>query len=187
MKHALKLWIVTCIAMVLVVGAAPVAAGNGLVINGRWAGAAFANPEFDLNGDGVSGRQFDVRAFDQLPFSGIEGALDSSLVGFGCGGPGSVELETDGKIIFRGRFGDSLYVDIDPAGPNLCFDPAAPSEVLHVLLAGGTGVFQNATGTGRLTIRDTVLMTRVVTIPGVGPVPAPTLVDTRGEFTLHFQ
>lgn len=187
MKNSIKIWIAACIALLFVVGAAPVSAGRGLVVSGRWAGIAFANPEFDLDGDGVSGRQFDVRAYDQVPFSGIEGALDSALVGFGCGGPGSVELKPDGKILFRSRLGDSLYADIDPNGPNLCFDPASPSEVLQVLLVGGTGPFENASGTGTLTIRDTVLMTRIVTIPGVGPVPAPTLVDTRGEFTLRLQ
>lgn len=183
-----SLWIVACVVALLVVGGvAPVFASGGLVITGRWAGVAFANPEFDLDGDGVSGRQFDVKAFDQIPFSGIEGALDSTLIGFGCGGPGSIELKPAGQIIFRGRLGDALYVGIDPAGPNLCFDPAVPNETLKVVLTGGTGPFTNATGTGTLIIHDTVRLTRPVNIPGVGVVPAPTLIDTRGEFTLHFQ
>ena len=187
MKNAIKFWIVACVAVLLVVGASPVSASGGITVTGRWAGIAFANPEFDLDGDGVSGRQFDVRAFDQLPFSGIEGAVDSQLIGFGCAGPGSLELKSLGKIVFRGRLGDALYAEPEPNGPNLCFDPTNPNEVLQVVLTGGTGPFANASGTGTITLHDTVLMTRIVTIPGVGPVPAPTLVDTRGEFTLRIQ
>lgn len=170
----------------LIIGAiATTARASGtLNVHGRWSGAAFANPEFDIDGDGVSGRQFDLKAFDQVPFSGIEGALDSTLVGFGCAGPGSLELKPLGQIIFRARLGETLYAAPDPAGPNLCFDPANPSEVLHVVIAGGTGSFAGATGTGTLTIHDTVRLTRNVTVPGVGVVPAPTLIDSRGEFDL---
>jgi hypothetical protein len=181
-KHVV---LMALVAVLVIVGSFATARASGsFTVHGRWAGSAFANPEFDLNGDGVSGRQFDVKAFEQLPFSGIEGALDSALVGFGCGGPGSLELKPLGKITFRGRLGDSLYAEVDPAGPNLCFDPAVPSEVLHVVLVGGTGNYASATGTGILTIRDVVRMTRNVTVPGVGVVPAPTFIDTRGEFDL---
>jgi hypothetical protein len=188
MKSAIKLWSVVCVIVVLLVaGASPVAASGGITVSGRWSGIAFANPEFDLDGDGVSGRQFDVRAFDQLPFASIAGAVDSMLIGFGCAGPGSLELKSLGQIVFRGRLGESLYVSPDPNAPNLCFDPANPNEVLQVVITGGTGPFAGATGTGTLTLHDTVLLTRIVTLPGVGPIPAPTLVDTRGEFTLHLQ
>ncbi len=166
----------------------PAKASGSLVIAGRWAGVAFANQELDLNGDGVAGRQLDLKAFDQLPFSSIEGALDTTLVSVGtCAGPGSLELRPLGRITFRGRLGDSLYADIDPAAPNLCFNPASPSETLGVVLAGGTGPFASTTGTGTLIIRDIVRLTRSVTLPGIGTVQAPTMIDSHGEFTLRLQ
>lgn len=189
MKKQIFLMLLAAIVAVLAAGSLePAKASGPLIITGRWAGTGFANPELDLNGDGVSGRQFDMRAFDQIPFSGIEGALDTTLISVGtCAGPGSLELKPLGRITFRGRLGDSLFADMDPAAPNLCFNPASPSETLGVVLAGGTGPFASTTGTGTLIIHDAVRLTRSVTLPGIGVVQAPTMIDSHGEFTLRLQ
>jgi hypothetical protein len=172
----------------LVVGVSvPAHAGGPFVVNGRWAGTAFANPSFDFNGDGVAARTFDVKTFDQLPFGGFEGVVDTGLVSVGtCAGPGSLELQPFGKFTFRGRLGDGLYAEVDPLAPNLCFDPANPNETVVIRIVGGTGVYQNASGTGALTLHDVVRVDKPTIIPGVPfPVPAPLMVDTRGEFVLH--
>lgn len=184
LRSHMLLSFLTLFVLAFIVAAEPARANGSLTVTGRWAGVAFANSQFDLDGDGVPGRQFDFRAFDELPFSGIEGVLDSTLVGFGCGGPGSIELKPLGTIIVRGRLGEALYAAPDPAGPNLCFDPANPSETLQVVIQGGTGPYAGSTGTGTFVIHDTVRLTRPVNVPGVGVVPAPTVIDSRGDFTL---
>lgn len=184
----IKVLLVLLAALVIGSFDTPARASGTLTVNGRWAGVAFANDNFDLNGDGVPGRQTEVHAYDQLPFSNIEAVLDSALVSVGvCAGPGSLLLHPLGRITFRGRLGDSLFADPDPTAPDLCFDPANPAEVLQVVLVGGTGLFANATGTGTLNIHDTVRISRIVNVPGVGPVPAPTMIDSHGEFTLRIQ
>ena len=156
------------------------------VVNGRWAGVAFANSAIDFNGDGIAARTFDVKTFDQIPFGGLEGATDSALVSIGtCAGPGSLELKAFGKFTFRGRLGDGLYAEVDPNAPNLCFDPANPNESATIRIVGGTGIYANATGTGTLTLHDVVRLDTLVSIPGVGPIPVPLMIDTRGEFTLR--
>jgi hypothetical protein len=161
--------------------------GASFIVNGRWAGTAFANPAFDFNNDGIAARTFDVKTYDQIPFAGMEGVVDTALISIGtCAGPGSLELQPFGKFTFRGRQGDGLYAEVDPAAPNLCFDPANPSEVLAVRFVGGTGIYQHATGTGTFTLHDVVRVDKLVTIPGVPfPVPAPLMIDTRGDFVLH--
>lgn len=161
--------------------------GNSFTVNGRWAGSAFANPAFDFNNDGIAARTFDVKTYDTLLFAGLEGTADTALISIGtCGGPGSLELKPFGKFTFRGRAGDGLYAEVDPTAPNLCFDAANASEVLAIRFVGGTGVYLNATGTGTLTLHDFVRLDKLVTVPGVPfPVPAPLMIDTRGEFTLH--
>lgn len=155
---------------------------GSFTVNGRWAGTAFANPAFDLNGDGILARTFDLHTYDQLPFSGMEGIVDAGLVSVGVCAPGALELKPLGKITFRGRLGDGLYAEVDPAAPNLCFDPAHPSEVLVIRFVGGTGIYQHATGTGSLTIHDTVRFPD--SPPGAPPAP-PLMIDSRGEFSLH--
>lgn len=184
--NSMKILLVALVALVLCLPE-PVKASGPITVTGRWAGTAFANPAFDLNSDGVSARTFDVKAFDQLPFGGIEGISDTALVGVGtCAGPGSLELKLLGKFTFRGRLGDGLYAEVDPAAPNLCFDPAHPNETVAVRFVGGTGIYQSATGTGTLVLHDFVRLDTLVTIPGVPfPIPAPLMIDTRGEFTLH--
>ena len=161
--------------------------GSSFTITGRWAGTAFANPAFDFNNDGIAARTFDVKTYDEIPFAGMEGVVDTALISIGaCAGPGSLELQPFGKFTFRGRTGDGLYAEVDPTAPNLCFDPANPSEVLAVRFVGGTGVYQHATGTGTFTLHDFVRVDKLVTIPGVPfPVPAPLMIDTRGDFVLH--
>jgi len=182
--------ILMVIAAALVAGMpSPVKASGPLLVSGRWAGTAFANPAFDFNGDGVAARTFDVKAFDQLPFGGFEGVTDTALVSVGtCAGPSSLELKAYGKFTFRGRLGDGLYSEVDPAAPNLCFDPANPNETVTIRIVGGTGVYQNASGTGTLVLHDVVRLDKLVTIPGVPfPIPAPLMIDTRGEFSLKIQ
>lgn len=154
---------------------------------GRWAGTAFANPAFDFNGDGIFGRTFVLNVYDNLRFVSLEGVVDSALVSVGVCAPGAFELQAFGTITFRSRTGDSLYAEVPADAPHLCFDPANPSEVLQVAITGGTGAFANATGTGTLNVHDVVRLAVPVNLPGFGVVPAPTMVDSHGEFTLSFQ
>lgn len=152
----------------------PVKADGGtFLVNGRWAGVAVANTAFDLDHDGNPARTFDVKTYDQIPFAGFEGVVDAALVSIGVCAPGALELKPSGLFTFRGRNGDGLYAEIDPAGPNLC----TSSEVATIRLVGGTGIYQHATGTGTLTLHDNVKISN--------PVGSPLLVDTRGEFVLH--
>jgi hypothetical protein len=184
----MKMKLLALIALVLsLVSSSSVQASGSFTVVGRWAGTAFANAAIDFNGDGVAARSFDVKTYDELPFSGIEGITDTALVSIGtCAGPASLELKPFGKFTFRGRLGDGLYAEVDPAAPNLCFDPANPNESLSIRFVGGTGVYQNATGTGTLVLHDFVRHDTPVMIPGVPfPVPAPLMIDTRGEFTLQ--
>lgn len=184
LKYAALVLVATLIALAV---PTQVQASGPITITGRWAGSAFANAAIDFNGDGVAARSFDVRTYDEIPFSGLEGIADTALVSIGtCAGPASLELKPFGKFTFRGRLGDGLYAEVDPAAPNLCFDPAAPNESLAIHFIGGTGIYQNATGTGTLVLHDFVRHDTPVMIPGVPfPVPAPLMIDTRGEFTLQ--
>jgi hypothetical protein len=166
-----------------------VKASGTQTVNGRWAGTAFANPAFDLNGDGIAGRMFTLQTYAD-PFSTLEGVFDTGLVGIGCNGvPGALDLKPFGTFTLRTKVGDSLFFEVDPNGPDLCFDPAHPSEVLTVRITGGNpgGPYEHATGSGTLTLHDIVRLTTPVTLPGIGTVPAPTLIDTRGEFSLTIQ
>ncbi len=188
MKNAVFKFLLMILVTILAGSPSPVKANGGSVtVNGRWAGSAFANPAFDFNNDGIAARTFDVKTYETLLFAGIEGTADTALISIGtCGGPGSLELKPFGKFTFRGRAGDGLYAEVDPAAPNLCFDAANASEVLAIRFVGGTGVYLNATGTGTLTLHDFVRFDKLVTVPGVPfPVPAPLMIDTRGEFSLH--
>jgi hypothetical protein len=184
--NRIKMLLVTVVA-IFVFLPEPVQAFGPVTVSGRWAGTAFANPSFDFNGDDIAARTFDVKTYDQIPFASMEGVVDTALVSIGtCAGPGSLELQPFGKFTFRGRTGDGLYAEVDPTAPHLCFDPANPSEILAVRFVGGTGLYQHATGTGMFTLHDLVRVDKLVTIPGVPfPVPAPLMVDTRGEFVLH--
>lgn len=158
----------------------PVKADGGtFLVNGRWAGIAVANTAFDLDHDGNPARTFDVKTYDQLPFAGLEGVVDAALVSIGVCAPGALELKPSGLFTFRGRNGDGLYAEIDPSGPNLCFNPSdpIPCEVATIRLVNGTGVYQHATGTGTLTLHD---KTKIANSAG-----SPLLIDTRGEFVLH--
>lgn len=156
-----------------------------MTVNGRWAGSAFADAAFDLNADTVAARTFDVKVFDQPRFSGFEGVLDTELVSLGCAGPASLLLRPLGSVTFRGRFGDALFAEVDPSAPDICFDFANPNEVIRIVLTGGTGVYEGATGNGALTVHDVVRLARPVNLPGFPPgLLAPTFVDTRGEFAL---
>lgn len=179
--------VVMALAVVLGVSASVKAVGP-FGVSGRWAGTAFANPAFDFNGDGIAARTFDVKAYDELPFSGIEGVTDTGLVSIGSCAPGALELKPYGTFTFRGRLGDSLFAEVNPAAPNLCFDPANPNETLSIVLTGGTGIYAHASGTGVMHLHDVTRLTTPVFLPGFpGPLPAPTLIDTHGEFTLTFQ
>lgn len=162
-----------------------------ITVNGRWAGSAFANPAFDLNGDGIAARTAQLTTYDQLPFAAIEGVLDTTLVAlpgmpaYTCPQVFALQLRALGKITFRGRLGDALYGDVDVTAPDLCFDPSDPNESVGFVLSGGTGVYQNATGTATLTFHDTSRIDRPVSLPGFPPnLPAPLFEDSRGEFTL---
>lgn len=180
------LWaILVLVACFLALPEVAKAVGPGIV-SGRWAGVAFANPAIDFNGDGISARTFDVKTYDEVPFAGLEGTTDSGLVSIGtCAGPGSLELKAYGKFTFRGRLGDGLYAEVDSSAPNLCFDPANPSEVATIRIVGGTGIYAHATGMGTLTLHDVVRLDTLVSVPGLGSIPVPLMIDTRGEFTLH--
>lgn len=166
------------LAVMFTVGVAHTVRADGISfsVNGRWAGVAVANTAFDLDHDGNPARTFDVKTYDQIPFAGLEGVVDAALVSIGVCAPGSLELKPSGLFTFRGRNGDGLYAEIDPAGPNLCFNPSNPSEVATIRLVGGTGIYQHATGTGTLTLHDNAKISN--------PAGSPLLVDTRGEFSL---
>lgn len=186
-KFALFATLLVLVALLGLVASDARAVGS-LNVSGTWAGTAFANPELDIDGDGISGRQFDLHAYGQLSFSGIEGALDSHVTGEGCAGPDSYSLKPLGTLTLRGRLGDSLYANFDPSAPDICFDIAHPGpEVIRVVLAGGTGAYASATGTGTFVVHDVARLTRPVSVPGLGVVPAPTMIDTRGEFSLSIR
>jgi hypothetical protein len=189
MKNTIKV-LLMFVAAVIAGTPGPVKAGGPptAIVNGRWAGSAFANPAFDLNADGVAARTFDVKTFDQVPFSGFEGVLDTELLALGCSGPASLLLRPLGSMTFRGRLGDALFAEVDPAAPDICFDFTNPNEVIQIILTGGTGIYQTATGNGSLTVHDVVRLSRPVTLPGFPPgLQAPTFIDTRGEFSLSIR
>jgi len=178
------------VVLVLGVGLVGAARADALVpplVNGSWAGTAYANPAFDLNNDGVAARMFTLPTYGQGEFVTLEGVLDTQLIALGCSGPASIELRALGQVTFRSRGDDALFAEPDPTAPNLCFDLTNPNEVLVMRLIGGTGRYANATGTGTLTIHDIARLSRVVTLPGFPPLPAPLMVDSRGEFSLHIQ
>ncbi len=180
MNQKLKL-LILLLAAVFFAFPEPAQAVGSLTVNGRWAGTAFANPAFDLSGDGLPARTFDLKVFETLLFGGIEGVVDVALVGVNQCAPGAFELKPFGKFTFRGRLGDGLFAEVDPAAPNLCFDPAHPNEVLAIRFTGGTGAYEHATGTGTLTLHDHSRFPD----PAVDPAAYPLMVDTLGEFVLH--
>jgi len=162
-----------------------VAHADTSTVTGRWAGTAFANPAFDFNSDGVAARTFSMTAYGQ--FASVEGVVDSALISIGSCAPGALELQAFGNITFRDRNGNSLFTEVPASAPHLCFDPANPAEVIMVNIVGGTGVYATATGTGSLNVHDVVRMVAFVNVPPFGVVPAPTMVDSHGEFTLNIQ
>jgi len=177
MKNAAFKFLLMMVVGLIAGSPGPVKAdGGAFLVNGRWAGIAIANTAFDLDHDGNPARTFDVKTYDQLPFAGLEGVIDAALVSIGVCAPGALELKPSGLFTFRGRNGDGLYAEIDPAGPNLCFNPSNPSEVATIRLVGGTGIYQHAAGTGTLTLHDNAKISN--------PVGSPLLIDTRGEFSL---
>jgi hypothetical protein len=173
---------ITIVSLLVTLIAVSTAYAASLTITGKWAGPAFANTALDLNNDGVPGRQFQVNAYDQIAFTAIEGAVDSTLVAF-PGQPGNTcpnpavefEIEPLGKLIFRGHRDGAVFVDVNST-PHLCFNPAAPAEVLQFTVSGGTGIYAGRTGTGSAVLNDTVL----ISAGGVVPL----LTNTRGSFTL---
>lgn len=158
-------------------------ASSPLILTGKWAGPAFANPALDIDGDGVPGRFVVAPVYNQVRFTQIEGAVDSHLVAF-PGQPGNTcpnpaaefEIEPLGNLLFRGLQDGALYATIDNTH-HLCFNPAAPNEVLYFNITGGTGIYAGRTGTGSATLNDRTLL-------GAGPLNVPLFVDTRGTFTL---
>lgn len=184
-EHNMKTKMVAAVVLILAL-VSSTAFALSLHVTGKWAGAAFANSSLDLNGDGIPGRQFQVNAYDQALFPQMEGAVDSTLVaapgqaGNACPNPASeFEIEPLGKFVFRGYRDGALYADID-SSHHLCFNPAAPNEVLFFTITGGTGIYTGRTGAGTATLNDRTLI-------GAGPFNIPLFVDTRGvfQFTLN--
>ncbi len=182
-KVALVLLVVLLVAA-LTIGTLRVARASS-ALSGRWAGTAFADPAFDLNSDGVAARIFNMTTYGQ--FATMEGVIDSALLSIGSCAPGALELQAFGSVTFRDRTGDSLFTEVPANAPHLCFDPANPAEVISVNITGGTGAYANATGTGSLNVHDIVRLVVPANLPPFGVVPAPTLVDSHGEFTLNLQ
>ncbi len=163
----------------------PAEAHGNNSVDGSWAGTAFANASLDLNGDGIHARTFVLPAYGQGRFDSVEGVTDTELVSLGsCGGPGSLELQPFGTFSFRGKGEDVLFVTVDPAAPNLCFSAANPDEALSVVVIGGRGRYAGARGSGSLRVRDVVLVSRPVDLPGFPTLPAPLVVDSQGDFSL---
>jgi hypothetical protein len=156
-----------------------------LVITGKWAGPAFANPAFDLDADGNPARTFQVNTYDvtQLRFVALEGVVDTSLIalpggaGNTCANPSlEFELMPIGNLIFRGHQDGALYATVD-SSHHLCFNPTAPNETLYFNVTRGTGIYTGRTGTGTASLNDTPL----IVAPGVG---FPLFIDSRGSFAM---
>ena len=162
--------------------------GNAFVVNGKWAGTAFAST-IDINSDGIAARTFVVNAYGQDRFTSFEGTADSGLIalpGQGNCGPNAIELQAFGTFTFRGRNNDALFADVPFDAPHLCFDPANPDELLPIRITGGTSRYAGATGTGTLRLHDIVRLAVPVIIGGVA-VEAPVMIETQGEFSLSVQ
>lgn len=164
----------------------PTAQADGsTVIEGKWAGTAFASGAIDLDGDGNGARIFDVRAYGHLAFIALQGTVDTSIValpggaGNACPNPAvEFELEPQGKITMRGWSDNALFTAVD-SNVHLCFNPAAPDETLVANVIGGTGAFAGKTGTVVFRLFDTVLEAT--------PEGFPLMVDTQGEYTVTIQ
>lgn len=187
MKEFAKYLLALAVIAIGLNSAEPVRANGFTTVSGRWAGTAFANAAFDLSGDHIPGTTFVLNAYND-PFSSLEGTTDSNLISIGQCAPGNaLELQPFGTLTFRDHQGNSLYAEVPANAPHLCFDPTNPSEVLQITITGGTGPFAGKTGTGTLNIHDTVRLVTFFNLPKFGFVPAPTLVDSHGEFTLSLQ
>lgn len=181
----MKKSLISLIALVSISLMSITAMASPLVINGKWAGPAFANPAFDLDSDGNPARMFTVPAYDvtQSRFVQLEGVFDTHLVAL-AGQPGNTcpnpsvefELEPIGTAILRGHQAGAVYLEAD-SSQHLCFNPAAPNEVLHMNVIGGTGIYAGRTGNLVATLNDTVLIS-------VPPLGFPLFIDSRGSFTL---
>lgn len=173
MKNAILMILAT---LVLVSTSESAGAGGSLTLEGRWAGLAAAAP-FDLDGDGIDARTFDMKTYGSIAFAALQGAVDASFVDApgACADPAAIELRSVGTFLFRGHLGDALYAEVD-SNHHLCFNPANPNEVLKFRITGGTGIYSGRTGNGTAVIRDTVLIT--------GANGAPLVIDSRGEFSV---
>ncbi len=185
-KYIGLLALVVAVAVAFVL--APKAHASGpITVNGGWGGTAFATAPIDMNNDGVYARTFKVTANGQIRFLTIEGAVDTGLLGFGCSGPNSLLLEPFGVLTFRGlNPNDAVFVNIDSTH-SICFDPAAPNEVVTLIVNGGTGIYAGSTGSGSMTLYDIVRYDQPAG-PNFPPgVRAPIVTDTRGTFSLTIQ
>jgi hypothetical protein len=162
-------------------------AGGPFTVNGGWGGTAFATAPIDMNGDGVFARSFKLTANGQLRFVTVEGAFDTGLVGFGCGGPNSLLLQPFGVLTFRALdSNNAVFVTVDST-QNICFDPAAPNETVALIVNGGTGIYAGVTGFGSATLNDVVRYDQPAG-PNFPPgVRAPIVIDTRATFSLSIQ
>lgn len=155
-------------------------ANGSLTVNGKWAGTAFG-AAFDLDGDGAPARTFVFNAYNELPFRTLEGIVDAKLIALpgqgSCTDPNAFELQPSGNVSFRGPQDNVLFTTVDST--HICFNPAAPNEVIHLTIAGGRGNYTGSTGRGTATIHDVVI--------AAGPTGALLMIDSQGEFLLTVQ
>jgi len=141
------------------------AAASQCILSGTLSGGTTAIAA-DFDGDGNFARAGTLTPRGSV-FSSVFVALDTLVVGL-C--PGGYEIMPTGHAVFyAGR--DVVFAEIDPAF-TVC---TSGTEVVHLDITGGRGVYAGATGSGTVTIPvgvDTVL--------AVSPLGSPEVVFTSG-------
>jgi hypothetical protein len=141
------------------------AAASQCILSGTLSGGTVAIAA-DFDGDGAFARAGTLTPRGSV-FSSVFVALDTLLIG-PC--PGGFEIMPTGHAVFyAGR--DVLFTEIDPSH-TIC---TGTTEVVHMDITGGRGVYAGATGSGTVTIPvgvDTVL--------SWSPLGAPEVVFTSG-------
>lgn len=136
------------------------AAASQCILSGTLSGGTVAIAA-DFDGDGAFARAGTLTPRGSV-FSSVFVALDTLYIG-PC--PNGVEVMPTGHAVFySGR--DVVFTEIDPSH-TIC---TAGTEIVHLDITGGRGVYAGATGSGTVTIPvgvDTVLAVSAVGAPEV--------------------